>query len=400
MLYSTQPDTKGKAATIARSRQLTEFVWTPLSDVPSYAKGEYSPLKAGECVRGIPYSSTEISDKFITENVSFESFLTMVANPDSALYNKSYNGGYDGKIWTFTGLVCNGLVRYSYNIERRVSTKRWMQIPGMRMIARHGEYSAEDIQLCDNLYAFGEGRSHVALITDLFRDETGEVKLIEVSEAIRKSCQRRLFAVEEFFEKYKLFNLCRYDFVDKTPYPDEDSERLLFESELHKILPKIAVDYGNKSNYRVGEDVTISVYAEGEDAVLIKRSGKLVEEIATSGRARIVRSLDRGYYTAELKNGGTGVEFAVTKPETDFTVNGDEITVTYNSHDPESELLYMDFREKNPGCTYSSLCEIIEVTPEEKAKRTITRKIPDIAGSYKLYFKNKYGVWTHNMITI
>ena len=119
-LYRTKPDTEGKRAVLLRSRLLTEFKWTPKRDIASYKKGEPCILPAGEEISGFPYSSTEISDKFITENISFETFLSMIPNPDSALYNKNYGGGYNGKIWTYCGIVCNGLVRFSYNIQRRV----------------------------------------------------------------------------------------------------------------------------------------------------------------------------------------------------------------------------------------------------------------------------------------
>ena len=49
MLISTKPDSKGKEAALYRSRQLTEFRWTPVGDIPVYTKATgKTKLPAGE----------------------------------------------------------------------------------------------------------------------------------------------------------------------------------------------------------------------------------------------------------------------------------------------------------------------------------------------------------------
>lgn len=56
----------------------------------------------------------------------------------------------------------------------------------------------------------------------------------------------------------------------------------------------------------------------------------------------------------------------------------------------------MDFQETNHTAVVCySLAKVIEVTESERTERRITRTIPEDAYSYKFYFKNKYGVWTH-----
>ena len=78
-------------------------------------------------------------------------------------------------------------------------------------------------------------------------------------------------------------------------------------------------------------------------------------------------------------------------------------------------VLYMDFREMtksknltddrqsvvkfyNTSC--SPLAKLEELTEEEKRTGVFTREIPEDAYNFKVYFKNKYGVWTHKMIEI
>ncbi len=394
-LNSTLPDTRAKKAIIARSRQLTDFKWTPIRDVPTYLRTVGNTvLPAGVEVTGFPYSSTEQTDKFFTENVSFESFLSAIPNPDSKLYIPG-QGAFN--CCNF-GIVCNGLVRYAFGIERRVNTKCWPTIPGMRCVAKRQEYKVDDIELCDVLYAYGEGRNHVALITDILRNENGKIALVEVSEAIRPLCARRQFAPEEFYEKYKLFALYRYDLIDTVPDFDDELDRLLWESGIENKTPQISVDNGNKSNYLFGEEILISVFSDEPDVIELYKNGELIEEIKFGARAMIPRRLGRGYYVAKLKNANESVEFCVNKAKIGFSVEDGNITVTADPCDEKSEILYMDFRVDGIG--YASLAEYEELTQEEKTDGRFTRAIPFDGKNFRVYFKNKYGVWVHPMTKI
>lgn len=413
MLTGTKPDSKGKEAALYRSRQLTEFRWTPVGDIPVYTKATgKTKLPAGQPQLGMLYSSPEPTDKFIFENISFETFLSVLANPDSALYNKDLNGSNNS--WAYFGLVCNGLARYAFNIRRRFSTKRWPTVPGMRKIADDGAYTAEQIELCDVLYAHGKGRSHVAMVTDILRDETGEIRQIEVSEAVRPVCERKQYDLEVFFEKYKLFALWRYDFVDEVPMPDPKEDLCLKRGV--PGLPVIAVDYGNKSNYRTYEDVVISAFTEGENEIQICRDGEMVETLVISGRGNVTRRFDRGYYTAKHVCTGESVEFCVAEPKIRHQVEDGKLTVWVDSCDAGSKILYMDFREKSSrGISYvmstkdqkvcysttcAALAKLEELTDEEKETGVFTREIPEDAVNFKIYFENKYGIWTHTMIPL
>ena len=395
MLISTKPNSKGKEAVLFRGRQLTELRWTPLGDIPVYTKATgKTKLPAGEEQLG--------------------TFLTAVANPDGALYTKDLNGHNNS--WAYFGVVCNGFVRYALNIRRRFSTKRFLDIPGMHKMYDAGTYTAEQIQLCDVLRAFVKGLSHVALITDILRDETGKICQIEVSEGVRPVCKRAQYDLETFFEKFKQYEICRYDFVDDVPMPDEEQNQCLMQGV--PGLPAIAVDYGNKANYRTYEDVVISVFADGENEIEICRGDEVIESITITGRGKVSRRFDRGYYTARHKNIGESVEFNVTLPEISHSVTSGMLTVKADACDPESKIVHMEFREKCkemfgsgsvPGgertdVFYSNQCaslaKVEELTDAEKETGVFTRAIPEDAAHFKVYFENKYGIWTHTMIKI
>ena len=53
-----------------------------------------------------------------------------------------------------------------------------------------------------------------------------------------------------------------------------------------------------------------------------------------------------------------------------------------------------------PSLGARALAKYEVLTEEEKARGVITRKIPEDAGSFKVYYKNAYGVWTHPLTKI
>ena len=404
---------QGKKAVLSRAKLLTDFEWIPACDVPVYTKQTgKTVLPAGKLVKGMVYSSLEPTDKFVCENISFETFSTIVNNPHSALYCKDIAG--HGNSWAYFGLVCNGLVRYALNIRRRYSTKRWLDVPGIHLVYEDSKYTVDQLEICDILYAYGKGRNHVALVTDLIYDEQGKVQQVEVSEAIRPTCARRVFTPSEYYEHFKLFGVCRYDYIDSVPEPDEVDSKFI-KGRIVSELPNIALDYGNKTNYRTYEEVVISVFKEGENEIEICKNGMPLEKINVTGKGKFIRKFDRGYYTVKLAHTEEVLEFCVTEPEISHSVKDGMLTVNANSGDSESKILYMEFREEaqtsqgidyqqavvtyyNPCC--SALSKVEELTAEEKEKGTFTRKIPDDAANFKVYFENKYGIWTHTMIKI
>jgi maltooligosyltrehalose synthase len=99
-----------------------------------------------------------------------------------------------------------------------------------------------------------------------------------------------------------------------------------------------------------------------------------------------------------LKNNGAEVHFAFLRAKTSYTVENGSITVTAEPCDKKSEIHYMDFRI--PGISPQSLEKYEVLSEEEKASGVITRKIPSDAGSFKVYYRNSYGIWTHPLTPI
>lgn len=391
MLISNPPKTKAQEGVLKRARQLTDFKWIPIRDIPTYTRKEGHWLfPAGKELTGLPYSSVEVEDRFITENVSFESFLSAIANPHSKLYQVGH-GEHGAPNF---GVVCNGLVRYALGIPYRVSTKRFLTIPGMKLIAKFGAYTAQDIELFDVLYSFGNGVNHVELITDILRDETNEIVEIELSGATRPLCIRRRLSVSDLFEKFKGYDLCRYEYLESIPY-DESVDDLLWNSHLEKMPPRITVDNGNNSNYLVGEEVLLSVFSDSSDTVELFCGETPLRTYQVGASAMIPLMLPRGYYTARLQASGESVSFCVNCAEVEHRVENGVITLSVEPCDPNSEIIYMDFREKGKRAAPLASYEVL--SEEERRSGRFSRAIPQDAEHYKIYYRNKYGVWTHPM---
>ena len=392
MLHSTLPQTEAQAAVIARVRQLTDFCWTPLRDVPTYLRTAGNiVLPAGVPITGFPYASTEVTDKFFCENVSFESFVTAISNPDSKLYQPG-QAAFNACNY---GIVCNGVARYALGIHRRVSTLRWHVIPGMNMVKPAGEYTFEDMQLCDVLLCtLGSIRNHVAMITDLLRDENGVIQQVEVSEAIRPHCTRRRFDREEYEKMFGLFGLWRYEYLEDAPPFDTEQDKLL-HSGFDKVTPAITVDNGNHSNYLVSQQVIISTFLDTDDVIEIYRNGELTESRPIGGRALIPYYPEEGHYTLKLQKNGGCVEFCVCDARFSHKSENGTVTVKVEGYTSGSRILYFDFRQAAAeGAKASSLEKYEELTEEEKRSGTWTRAIPEGGAHFKVYFENKYGIWT------
>lgn len=404
VLISTEPETEGQRIALAKSKQLTDFTYVPVKDIPckkiDTATGNLVDivLEAGVEYTGFPYSSNEVSNMFLCENITFETYLSALANPDSVLYTKDLYEYRNGS--SYYGIVCNGLCRYAYGIDgMRYNTKYWMDIPGMVEVAPVGEHTVEDLKLADTLHGSNSEVNHNALITDILRDENGEIVMVEVSEALYPTCRRRKFTVEDYYKEFgKNYRVSRYEYLESIPPVDEYYDNIL-NSDLDKTTPAIAVDYGDKSNIPEGSEIVISSFAEGKNTVQIIKDGKVIEEVKVDGYTKIARTPESGRYTVKLKNTDYSTEFCVFAPIISHSLNNNEITITASSTDAGSKISHMEFRNAISG-GFASLNKMILLTDEEKETGVFTKEIANNAVTYRVSYRNEYGLWTHQVIDI
>nr|MBQ4320180.1 hypothetical protein [Clostridia bacterium] len=397
-MKSTLPSTRAQAEILKRSRLISDTEWTPLLDIRSHPiKDPENPNyhKAGVTVKGMPYSSVEAVDKFIGENVSFYTFISALDNPDSVLYNRDLIGFKNAS--GYYGCVCNETVRHAIGIPQRYNTFHWYEMPGMNKVADAGEYTADMIELCDVLhYNSGKG-GHVALITDILCDDDDNIVAIEVSEASTPRCKRASYPLEEYFKKFDKFSLCRYEYLDDMPDNDpEETALLTSERATKRTIPSIAQWFGDKANCLEDEDVVISVFSHTPCDAEISCDGEVIETVHFDEPGRITRRFWSGAYTIRHSVTGEETLLNVNKAIVGYRIDGDTITITSDTMDDESELIYFDFR--TAGEKIGTLIEVVHLTPEEQASGKFSHKIPEKAGNIKLYYRNAFGIWSSGLV--
>ena len=357
MLYSDKPASKGVENALKRARQMVEIKWTPIRrmaastiyrdinevrhDVDTFFSA-YCPQK------GVNYSSVRCHEKFVGDNVLFETYLSALANPRSVMYTRSQHG--QGRAMSgFYGTVCTSFAAYVFNLPVRFPSDTWSTIPGVKEV---DSTALENLQLCDAVLKTG----HIAIITGIQRDVEGKVRIVTVSESVSPLCIVKDYTTEEF-RGYWLasgYRVYRYAGVHAVPYlPDPfvpvEGDPCMERPAINTALQP---DYGSKGNYMLGDTVELDVMEEGWTSVEITGPEAAVLPIEEDLKVAF-RPSASGYYTACcVKDGGKSapVEFRITELPTrgDKTVlrKGDVLELSFETTHGDKALGWII---QNPG---------------------------------------------------
>ncbi|NLN93709.1 MAG: hypothetical protein GX130_10435 [Candidatus Hydrogenedens sp.] len=320
LLYHEKPVSKGVENAIKRAKQMVEVKWTPVRrfststiyrdsnevrhDIDTFISAYYPQ-------QGVNYSSVRCYEKFVGDNVLFETYLSALSNPRSVMYTRSQHG--QGRAMSgFYGTVCTSFAAYVFDLPVRFPSKTWSTIPGVTEV---DAAELENLQLCDAVLKIGQ---HIAIITDIQRDVEGKVRVLTVSESTSPGCVAKDYTPEEFrghwlASGYRVF---RYAGVHDVPYtPDPfvpvEGDPCMGHPAINTVLQP---DYGNKANYMLGDTVELDIMEEGWTSVEITGPEAAVLPIEEDLKA-IFRPSVPGYYTACcVKDGEKSalVEFRIT----------------------------------------------------------------------------------------
>lgn len=430
-LVYDKPETKGVENAIKRAKQMTEFRWTPVRSLPAllaYYDMEgirhycgwqippYSPQK------GLVYSSVSETQKYIGFNVSFEAFVTALANPESVLYKQNLYGHGRQNANTWYGVVCSCFASYVFALNERCICREWPNQPNVRCL---GQPVLNDLKLLDIVLNV---KKHVAVITGIGRDENGNVQRIEVSESIIPAAASTWFTPEEFagFWYARDFLIYRKDDTEGIPYEasqfvriEADSERgIEADPELpaYGINPDILPNQGNGTNYKEDQEIILNLLNDNWDGAFISNeAGEEAYFDAVDDRV-IVPADSRfhlpGFYTAYAMNRRNGE----TSKSVSFSVTGLKLTTEDRSKcstnpntpihvEPEEEIV-LEF-ENACADKFGPIYIFTVRTSGEKARfRTenrchkITVKLPKEEGEYFVIqtSRNKYGEYSSNKL--
>lgn len=428
------PENRGVENGIKRAKQMTAFRWTPVAPLPAvslFNDMENEKTHASFLMKpwwpqiGMVYSSVLLNQKFIGFNVSFESFVSALSDPNSVIYKYNVDGKGRKNANCWYGIVCSCFASYVFDMKKRWICKRW---PSVKNVTKLGQPDLNDLKLLDIVL---HTKKHIAVITDILRDESGMVKRIEVSESTLPVCRSTYFTPEEFrgywyAREFEIYRKGDIQNITYTPSPfvrvEADPERGITEDpqlpaiEINKnILP----DQGNKTNYRKDQEVVLDILRDGWDHIeVISESGS--KEVFSAGGANTVIPLQSdshapGFYTARaISKDGTEksdfVEYAITGALVSFedsSLNsGDPDAPAEVSANQEFKVYFSNEMPDSPDFLYIHVLKNageknrFAITETDRRNGYVTVKIPEEEETYFMFVtaENKYGEYTSNYL--
>ena len=335
------PTSQGQLNAVFRAYQLSKIEYVPTAILPLHTGGTISviPADANPDVKlsGVPYSSMRETMAYVPQSVSLKSFMTMVANPNSYLYTKHYEGtapNYSYNSRCFVGAVCSSFVAYCYGIEDVIlTTISFDDYPGFEKLSsdKQNPYS---LKLANALIKSG---NHIVIITDIIRNERGRISKIEVAEAWKPRCRIMTYTPQQiqsnyFNEGYEAYEYTNINGVtyEASPWVHVDNTESNSPSKNTYLSPR----KGEDSNWAIGETVEIDVLNADnytEYAVFERTTNQLIS-VDTIPDSNLIQlsSLVEGKYAVYLKKNSTyseAVNFDVINAQPAYSYSSDNHSV-------------------------------------------------------------------------
>lgn len=378
-------DTQGVLNVVKRTHQLTDIEYTPVADLPAqedtYQADGYKILAGTSCT-GMKYSSVRVEQLYVPQAVSLKTFMTALANPNSYLYTRESNVPNSK---TYYGAVCSTFVAYAYGIDNVIPTTiSFMNYPGFTPLPEYMQ-NPNSLKIGNMLNHAG---SHIAIITDIIRDFSGKILLIETSDAWHPFMRRRLLSPEQIQTGYfdNGFKAYKYEYIDAVPYTPSpwvavDDEEHTSPSTNGNLSPR----RGEDANWRASENVEIDIIDVGTytSYVVTERNTNAVVETHSipSGNLIMLTGLSAGQYAVYLTDGtnnSDSVAFNVMDTvETYETIEDGVVRVSYQTDlGTPSAILWCN---NNPTCYDRRAVRYFHVlTDEEIADGQATVNKPPI----------------------
>lgn len=383
-LADTHPQAMANlAVVIRRVEQFAALQWEPVADMvaqpvdvpvsPEHPDGVDDIHEADTPVLGPPYSSVKTFGRSIAQDISFETFVTAVRNPDSKLYSVTVNenfpaGGSTGR--TFYGAVCSNFLAYgfgwSYSPTTAILNDRYEYF-GFKSRLWAGDWYIDDVRLGDVLITDNGG--HIELVVEV-TDTT-----ITLFDQAYDGPDRITRSKDDFYTYAadRSYGLYRFDYAALgsptyepsiyAPLPDETLPAPVFNDVLH-------IDRGNVSVYNLDEPVRFYIQATDVQTLVVERDGVAVVSTTVTGDEVVIEPFDvAGDYSAYcvMDDGPSSTSMRVH-----FKVCGIAASLTASSVG-EDEDVSVDFVMEN--CTPSAV--IVEDTTFNSISKGLLHYITD-----------------------
>ena len=408
-LIHDNPASEGVLNGLKRARRLVEAAFTPVRPFPivtnryradgsrEYVEN-YAPAWLPE--KGLPYSSVRRVEKYIGYNVSFETFYSALANPDSVVYTRPIEGTGQN-VHNHYGIVCSCFVSEVLDLPYRTPCIRF---PGLPEVFEVEAVPLENLRLLD--IVLNEKR-HIAIITDLERDERGVVRFITVSESVLPYCRAVRFTTEEFrgYWLEKGYRIFRYGGVERITYVPDPFLPLAEDGPLPgaRINRTLMADYGNRANYRLGEPVIVTVFEPGFDHLRVEAPDGTASLFPVVGGKCALRPKTPGFHMVCALCGGKRsdpIEFCVTDlavaTDKPAYAPGEAMRVRFRNAAGDPIVAWQfNKRASDRGCGGGFFTDPL---PADEIALTC----PDVAEKIELYLmaRNTFGVYTSERIAV
>ncbi len=403
------PSSEGVKNGLKRAKRMVEAHYTPVAPFPTvnycfHADGSrtywYNYDAPWLPHKGLPYSSVRRVEKYIGYNVSFETFYSALTNPDSVVYKRPITGTGQN-VHNYYGIVCSCFVSEVLDLPYRTPCIRIPDVPGMEEIPSD---PLEGLRLLDVILNV---KKHVAVITDIERDDSGKVRFITVSESVLPYCRSTRFTPEEF-KGYWLDNeyrIYRYAGVDRITYAPDPFVPIAEDGPMEepKINRVLMTDFGNKANYRLNEEIVVRVFEEGFDSVSLEDpDGARTRYPLTDGKC-MLRPAKPGFYRIRAvreEEESDPLEICVTAllftTDKSSYAPGEKMTVRYRNSAGDPVVAWQFNRVSNDRGSGGGFAA------EPVSEGVFELTCPDVEGAVILYLmaKNAYGVYTSDRIVV
>lgn len=326
---------------IRRARQITDIKWTPRVNIPRYSMMNGSTehfldwFYADTEYTGIPYSGSGKGEgsgwttpaewgyahNWLGGIVDFETFVTAARYPNSIMGSKASQASYNYDSSPF-GSVCTALVNYAVNGAWPLrGITNFFEIAGFYKLSTStlGSLDANKLAIGDFMYT----SAHVIIITDLLRDEDGNITHVEMSEETTIGngnnsvlgspfggvARRIMVEVNKWKSSYSTFTIYRKPCFFGIPYTPSKYVDTGNEGNAKSIVDLPCIPYmGNKFRYKVGYIVNtkILIGATGFTSLVVLKDGESFGTFDVTGLTEISVGFSAvGSYSAYLtKSGG------------------------------------------------------------------------------------------------
>lgn len=408
-LYADKPHSKGVENALKRARQMVELKWTPqkmlasghIFNTPTGKKYLDTWIPAHMPQQGVIYSSPRAHRKFVGTNVSIETYMTAMANPNSVLYTRPQHG-VARSAFSYYGIVCSAFVSYVCGLPQFVACAGWPKVPGAELIELN---ALEELRLGDILWGYNPpDLGHITIITEILRDVEGNVHQISVSESTTPCCCCTAFTPEEF-RGYWLeggYRVIRYAGIHDVTYTPNPYVPL--EGDPYMPAPvynsAFMADYGDKANYNLGETVEFSIFEEGWEAIEIAGPDGLAVSLPITGSTVTYTPEVSGAYSAVCRKGDEVSQavsfcsvFVEIVPEKATFAVGEPIRGVFRTGNPEDKVFNVNV---STGDLFFRLSR--STTQKEQAEQCVEITDTLAPGTYVfvLSAQGEYGVYSTN----